>query len=248
MSTVEHVAAKILLPPLVAGEQLEQPTFHERYEAMPPDTPAELVGGVVYMPSPMRFDDGNTGRIVAWWMGQYQWKTPGVTGGDGVTIKLDLHGEPQPDHVLRIPAELGGQTRVDDQGYLTGAPEMVVEVARSSRSYDLNQKKADYERVRVREYVVVELKPDCVHWFIRRGKRFQVLRPDRGGIYRSEVFPGLWLDAQALYRRYNDLARPSSAASSPACGAVPGRGQESRRQRHMKCESECRARRRHCRE
>jgi hypothetical protein len=52
--------------------------------------------------------------------------------------------------------------------------------------------------VGVREYVVVELKPDRVHWFIRRGKRFQVLRPDRGGIYRSEVFPGLWLDAQAL--------------------------------------------------
>jgi hypothetical protein len=95
--------------------------------------------------------------------------------------------------------KLGGQTRVDEQGYLKGAPEMVVEVARSSRSYDLNQKKDDYERVGVREYVVVELKPDSVHWFIRRGKRFQVLRPDRGGIYRYEVFPGLWLDAEALF-------------------------------------------------
>ena len=85
MSTVEHVPTKILLPPLVAGEQLDQPSFHERYEAMPPDTRAELVGGVVYMPSPMRLDHGNTGRIVAWWMGQYQWKTLGVTGADGVT-------------------------------------------------------------------------------------------------------------------------------------------------------------------
>jgi Uma2 family endonuclease len=150
------------------------------------------------MPPPMRSDHGNTSRIVALWMGQYQWKTLGVKGADGATVKLDLQGELQADHLLRISAELGGQTRVDEQGYLTGAPEMVVEIARSSRLYDLNQKKADYERVGVREYVVVELKPDRVHWFIRRGKRFQVLRPDRGGIYRSEVFPGLWLDAQAL--------------------------------------------------
>jgi Uma2 family endonuclease len=221
MSTAERVRTKIVLPPLVAGQHVDQPTFHERYEAMPPETRAELVGGVVYMPSPMRLDHGNTSRIVAWWFVQYQWKTPGVTGADNVTVKLDLEGEPQPDHLLRIPAELGGQTHVDEQGYLTGAPEMVVEVARSSRTYDLKQKKADYERVGVREYVVVEREPDRVHWFVCRRKRFQVLRPGRDGIYRSEVFPGLWLEAEALFAEDLDrlmrvldegLATPEHAA------------------------------------
>ena len=53
MSTVDRPKARTL-PPLVAGQQLDQPTFHERYEAMPPETRAELVGGVVYMPSPLR--------------------------------------------------------------------------------------------------------------------------------------------------------------------------------------------------
>jgi Uma2 family endonuclease len=236
MSTVEHVPTKAILPPLVAGQELDQPTFHERYEAMPPETRAELVGGVVYMPSPMRLDHGDTGRIVAGWFFRYQWKTPGVTGADNVTVKLDLKGEPQPDHVLRVPAGLGGQTKVDEQGYLVGAPEMIVEVARSSRTYDLNQKKADYERVGVREYVVVELEPDRVHWFVRRRKRFQVLRPGRDGIYRSEVFPGLWLDAEALFAEDLDrlmqvldqgLATPEHAAFAAKLIAA-GAGRKSR--------------------
>ncbi len=133
------------------------------------------------------------------WLGQYQWKTPGITGADGATVKLDLRGEPQPDHMLGIPGELGGQTYVDSEGYLAKAPELILEVARSSRSYDLNEKNADYERAGVREYVVVELEPDRIHWFIRRRKRFQHLRAGRDGIYRSEVFPGLWLDGKALF-------------------------------------------------
>jgi hypothetical protein len=82
---------------------------------------------------------------------------------------------------------------------ITGAPELVVEIARSSRHYDLNAKKADYERAGVVEYVVVALEPNRVHWFIRRGDRFEDWQPGPDRIYRSEVFPGLWLDADALF-------------------------------------------------
>jgi hypothetical protein len=99
MSTVDRPKRKSL-PPLVAGQHLDQPTFHERYEAMPPDTRAELVGGVVYMPSPMRPDHGKGSRIVAGSLDRYQRFTPGVEGGDGSTVKLDSEGEPQPDHLL----------------------------------------------------------------------------------------------------------------------------------------------------
>jgi Uma2 family endonuclease len=196
MSTVERIKT---VPPLLAGQQLDQPTFHERYEAMPPKTRAELVGGVVYMPSPMRLDHGDTSRLVAWLSGQYQWKTPGVAGADGVTVMLDEHGESQPDHLLRIPAQLGGQAYVDNQGYLTGAPELIFEIARSSRSYDLNQKKADYQRAGVSEYVVIALDPSSIHWFIRRDDHFEDQPPGPDGIYRSEIFPGLWLDERALF-------------------------------------------------
>ena len=121
---------------------------------------------------------------------------------------------------LRIPEKLGGQTRIE-RGYIVGAPELVIEISRSSRDYDLKQKKADYERTGVREYIVVELDPDRIHWFIRRGQRFGQMRPGPDGIYRSRVFPGLWLDPEALFAEDLDrlievleqgLATPEHAA------------------------------------
>jgi Uma2 family endonuclease len=200
MSTVEHAQPKTL-PPLMDGQHLDQPTFHDRYEAMPPDTRAELVGGVVFMPSPLRWDHGKESRIVSGWLDRYERFTPGVEGGDGATLQLDRKGEPQPDHLLLIPAELGGNCGVDERGYLIGAPELIVEISRSSRHYDLNAKKNDYERAKVAEYLVIELDPDRIHWFVRRGDHFEDLLPGPDGIYRSEVFPGLWLDAVAIFSR-----------------------------------------------
>jgi Uma2 family endonuclease len=204
MSIVKRPRARTL-PPLVAGQQLDQPTFHERYEAMSPDTRAELVGGVVYMPSPMRGDHGTTDQAVAGWVFNYQVETPGVVGAGGATVKLDLKGEPQPDRELFIPAELGGQVARDSKGYFIGPPELVIEIARSSRAYDLGVKKAAYELAGVREYLIIELDPNRIHWFIRRGNQFEGLPPGPDSVYRSEIFPGLWLDSQALYDE--DLVR-----------------------------------------
>jgi len=173
------------------------------------------------MPSPLRGDHGDEHSNVSGWLFHYRRFTPGVRSPSDTTVKLDPQGEPQPDCQLRIRAEPGGQTDVDDEGYIAGAPELVVEVARSSRHYDLKQKKADYERAGAREYVVVELDPKRIHWFIRRGMRLAHLPPGPDGIYRSKVFPGLWLDPGALYAEDLDrliqvleqgLATPEHAA------------------------------------
>jgi Uma2 family endonuclease len=198
MSTIERAKRKTL-PPLEAGQRLDRPTFHERYEAMPPRTRAELVGGVVYMPSPLSEDHGEPNNDVSGWLFHYKRFTPGVRSPNDATVMLDELGEPQPDCQLRIPSERGGQTHLDENRFITGAPELIVEIARSSRSYDLKEKKADYERAGVVEYLVIELDPDRIHWFIRRGARFVPMRPGPDGIYRSRVFPGLWLDPVALY-------------------------------------------------
>ena len=96
MSTVKR-AKRTTLPPLEAGQRLDQPTFHERYEAMPPSTRAELVGGVVYMPSPMRYEHGDIGGDVAVWAGLYNRSTKGLRGGNDSTVILDEIGETQPD-------------------------------------------------------------------------------------------------------------------------------------------------------
>jgi Uma2 family endonuclease len=197
MSTVEHAETKTLHPPLIAGQHLDQPTFHERYAAMPDGTWAELVGGVVHMPSPVRNEHGEYDEDLAVWTGLYKKSTKGLRSGKNVTVILGSFGEVQPDGHLRIPQALGGRTRIE-RGYVVGAPELMIEIARSSRSYDLNQKKDEYAQAGALEYIVVELDPDRVHWFVLRDGRFEDLPADADGIHRSLVFPGLWLDAAAL--------------------------------------------------
>src|SRR3954470_24036397 len=96
MSTVDQ-PRKAALPWLIAGQRLDQPTFHERYAAMPPETRAELVGGVVYMPSPVRGEHGGTDDTVSYWLGHYRRFTKGLESGKNVTTILGKYGETQPD-------------------------------------------------------------------------------------------------------------------------------------------------------
>ncbi len=158
------------------------------------------------MPSPLRNEHREYDDHVAFWIGLYKRATKGLRSGKNSTVILGRFGETQPDGHLRIPEELDGQT-VIERGFIVGAPELIIEIARSSRSYDLNGKKSEYEESEVREYIVVELDPNRVHWFIRRGDHFEELSPGADGIYRSEVFPGLWLDPDALLNE--DLDRLS---------------------------------------
>ena len=182
---------------LVEGQRLDQPTFHALYEAMPPGTRAELINGVVLMPSPVGplHSDAHVPTVV--WLSYYKENTPGVQALDNASTALGLKSEPQPDALLRILPEYGGRTRTDRR-FVQGVPELLVEVAHTTKYTDLGPKFDDYERVGVLEYVVRSIEPDEVLWFVLRKGRFVDLEPGPDGIYRSEVFPGLWVDPQAL--------------------------------------------------
>jgi hypothetical protein len=182
---------------LVEGQRLDQPTFHALYQAMPPGTRAELIHGVVLMPSPVGPPHGRASLPVLMWLGFYQANTPGVEALVDTSTALGLESEPQPDALLRILAECGGRTQADRR-FVHGVPELLVEIAHTSRYTDLGPKFEDYQRVGVQEYVIRALEPDAVYWFILREGRFIELSPGPDGIYRSEVFPGLWLDPGAL--------------------------------------------------
>jgi hypothetical protein len=182
---------------LVDGQRLDQPTFHALYEAMPPGTRAELINGVVLMPSPVGPPHGRANLLTLMWLGFYQANTPGVEALVDTSTALGLKSEPQPDALLRITAEGVGRTQADRR-FVHGVPELLAEVAHSTRYTDLGPKFDDYERVGVLEYVVRAIEPDEVFWFVLRKGRFVDLPPGPDGIYRSEVFPGLWLDPDAL--------------------------------------------------
>ncbi|MGO9600026.1 MAG: Uma2 family endonuclease, partial [Isosphaeraceae bacterium] len=143
------------LPPLENGDRLTRPEFERRYEAMPELKKAELIEGVVYMPSPVRHRRHSRPNYhLSTWVGFYETMTPGVEGGGNGTVRLDLDNEPQPDVYLMIAPEQGGQAKLSADDYVEGAPELVAEVASSSASYDLHVKLHVYRRSGVREYLV----------------------------------------------------------------------------------------------
>lgn len=187
------------IPPLENGDHLNQKTFHERYEAMPEGTRAELIGGIVYMSSPLKRPHGKMHMRVSRWLLEYEEATPGTEGFDNATIILGEESEPQPDLCLLIAHAERGQTSEEDE-YIVGAPELIIEIASSTESIDLHRKRRDYEKAGVREYVVVLVRQARVSWFISRNRQFEELPLGADGIYRSEVFPGLWLDPAALLR------------------------------------------------
>ncbi len=190
-----------LIPPLENGDRLARTEFERRYEAMPQLKKAELIEGIVYVPSPVRHRfHGEPHSYVTGWLVLYKASTPGVQVSDNSTVRLDLDNEPQPDALLLIAPERGGQTFLSEDGYIEGAPELVVEVASSSASYDLHSKLHVYRRNGVREYIVWRVLDEEVDWFVLRDSQYERLQPDTNGRLRSAVFAGLWLDPAALVR------------------------------------------------
>jgi Uma2 family endonuclease len=194
------------IPPLEPGDRLTRDEFERRYEAMPHLKKAELIEGIVYMPSPVRvYRHGQPHAELITWLGCFRAATPGVIVADNTTARLDLDNEPQPDVMLFIEPACGGQVKVTDDDYIEGAPELVAEVASSSVSFDLHTKFNIYRRCGVKEYVVWRVVDREIDWFVLAGGAFERLLPDPTGAFQSKVFPGLWLDPHAIIR--GDLAR-----------------------------------------
>lgn len=187
------------IPPLESGDRLTRPEFERRYNAMPNVKKAELIEGVVYVASPLRFEPHAEphGDLMIW-LGNYKVATPGVRMGDNPTVRLDLDNEPQPDAILLIDAACGGLSHLGVDGYVEGAPELVAEVAASSATKDLHDKKRAYRRNGIQEYIVWQVFESTVSWFSLQDGEYVELIPDASGIIESQVFPGLWLDVSAL--------------------------------------------------
>jgi Uma2 family endonuclease len=187
-------------PPLNAGDRLSCSEFERRYNAHPEIKKAELVEGIVYMPSPARFAQHSQPQAdMITWLGLYRSATPGVIVGDNATLRLDYENVVQPDALLRLDPALGGRSHVTADDYLAGPPELVVEIAASSVSYDLGVKRRVYARSGVQEYLAAQAYEQRVDWFALREGGDEALQPDSAGILRSEVFPGLWLPVDALW-------------------------------------------------
>jgi Uma2 family endonuclease len=184
--------------PLESGDRLTRKEFHRRYCARPDIKKADLVEGVVYVASPTRFVQHDEPQgIAVMWIEVYAAKTPGVRAGIQATIMLSDTSEVQPDGLL-FRVDPPGNARITEDGYIEGAPELIVEVAASSASYDLHDKMDAYRRAGVLEYIAWQVLEKRIDWFRLRDGAYVLLKPDESGVIESEVFPGLRLPVAAM--------------------------------------------------
>jgi Uma2 family endonuclease len=179
---------------------LKRDEFERRYLAMPEVNKAQLIEGIVYMPSPVRYNAHSKPHMVlSSILVHYAAKTPGLLGfGDNGTVRLDEDNEPQPDVFLLLPTHLGGLAKVDEDDYITGPPALVCEVAASTVSIDLHLKKNAYRRNGVQEYLVWRTEDSAIDWFTLQAGDFVSIPAEPDGTLRSRVFPGLWLSPAML--------------------------------------------------
>ena len=189
----------VKIPPLENGDRLTRLEFETRYQKMTHVKKAELIEAIVYMGSPLRINKhGEPHADIMGWLTVDKAFTPKVQTGDNATVRLDPENEPQPDALLRI--EKGGQSIISEDGYVEGAPELIVEIAASTVSIDLHGKLKAYRRNQVQEYVVWRVDDNEIDWFRLKDEKYIKLQADENGIIKSEIYPGLWLDVTALLK------------------------------------------------
>jgi len=214
MATVEQE-----IPLLEEGQRLTRAEFLRRWEAMPDLKRAELIHGVVHVPSPVSRAHAQVVFEVAGWLGGYKGATPGVGGGSEMTWLMHDEQTPQPDLSLFIYPSHGGQS--SEAGiYAGGAPELLAEVALSSVPRDLGDKLEVYRASGVQEYLVVLVELREIRYHRLVNGQYDVGAADDKGIWCSEIFPGLWLDEAALFAlnttRIHEVLRQGLATDTHA--------------------------------
>lgn len=186
------------VPALHTGDHLTRAEFERRYAAMP-HARAELIEGVVYMASPLYAAHGIPHAHMMAWLGIYRAYTPDIELCDNTSLRLDEHNEVQPDAMV-FYTHAGGRVHIRPDGYVEGAPDLIVEIASSSAAYDMHEKRAIYQRCGVQEYIVWLISEQRLVWFELVDGTYAELLPDDQGIIQSHVFPGLDLAVEAMLR------------------------------------------------
>jgi Uma2 family endonuclease len=186
------------VPPLQSGDRLSREEFNRRWASSSQIKHAELIFGVVYVHAAITAHHGEPHGQMIHWLASYAMATPGMIFAGNTSVLLGQESQPEPDAHLRIGASHGGQSQLNSEGYVDGAPELVAEIAASSASFDLHDKRELYRQHGVKEYLVWRVYDGALDWFVLRNGVYEQLTPGADGMLRSECFPGLWLDRAAL--------------------------------------------------
>ncbi len=197
------------IPPLVHGERLDADEFLRRYENMPDLKKAELIDNIVYlMSSPVSLNrHGVPHAHLLTWANTFAINTPHIIAADNATVRMNEDNAPQPDVLMFIEPAAGGQSASGEKDYLYGAPEFAAEISHTTVHFDKEEKREVFERAGVLSYLIWDTENSRIDWLERQSAKdkFTALTTE-DNIYQSAVFPGLWLNAQAMLEgRYQEV-------------------------------------------
>jgi Uma2 family endonuclease len=180
------------VPPLLNGDRLNRLEFERRYQATPNLLKAELIEGVVTIPSSLRLQhDTQLQADLLTWLNVYRSATLGVRVDANVRLRLDFFNELQPCAVLRKLPTVGGHCRPSDEGFLEGPPELILEIM--TPSDDFREKLKTYRRHGIKECIVWQIEETRLDWLRLDQGYYVFLQPDGNNMVHSQEFPGLCL-------------------------------------------------------
>ncbi len=176
---------------LITGERMTREEFLRRWEDLPGLKHAELIEGVVHVPSPVSADHGHFDDLMSGWLAHYRWVTPGCQGGHNTTWLMS-GSAPQPDVFLSTSSRIEGK-------FHAGAPELAIEICVTSTEVDFGPKLALYQLAGVQEYITVETLGKRIIWRELKDGSYKPIQSGFDGVLRSRAFPGLWLNVAAFW-------------------------------------------------
>ena len=174
-------------------------TYEEFLEWCDEDTWAEWVDGEVIVLAPASWRHQRIADFLLKILGTY------VEAHDlGLVISAPFQMKTGPDLPGREPDILFvAKENLDrlKETHLEGPADLVVEVVSpDSRLRDRGEKFAEYEMGGVREYWIIDPEEKRADFYVLgEDGRYERVKPDESGIYRSRVLPGFWLKVEWLF-------------------------------------------------
>jgi Uma2 family endonuclease len=179
-------------------EVAEQMTAEEFFCDAPEDRKAELIDGVMIMPSPAHDTHEALFHFLFRLLGDYvEENTLGTIRGSRTAVELDVDQAPEPD-ILFVARERRNIIRPKG---IVGAPDLVIEILSASTARnDRGPKFRAYQRAGVRELWLIDpYGPAGTEFFQLQNGRFVPTAPDDNGRIHSIAVHGFWIDVQWLW-------------------------------------------------
>lgn len=179
-------------------EVMERMTAADFFRDAPEDRKAELIDGVMIMPSPPLIAHEMLQDFLYRLLGDYvEDQRLGRIFGSRTAVELELFYAPEPD-ILFIAND---RLHIIGEKGILGAPDFVIEILSASTAQnDRGPKMRAYERAGVREYWLIDpYGPAGSEFYQLQEGRFRPHAPSAEGILTSTTVRGFWIDLNWLW-------------------------------------------------